>query len=68
LYIIRKEVAFSKKPANADPIKYRTPITPMALKLPPVHPLSIDIGNSEVLGRSKLNYSIIAVWRDRLVN
>ena len=61
---IRKAVAFSKQPANADSIENTTPKTAKAPKVPRKKLPALDTGNYEVLGSSQLDYTILArqVW------
>jgi len=57
---IWKVVAFSKKPAKADPIEKTTPNTPKLLKMPQRKAPAMDTRNYEVLGISKLDYTMQA--------
>jgi hypothetical protein len=57
---IRKAVAFSKQPAKADPIENTTPKTAKAPKDPRQNAPALGTGNYEVLGRSQLDYTILA--------
>lgn len=60
LQTIRKVVAFSKKPANVDPIKHTTQNTPKPLKVPQQTVLALPTRDYKVRRSSQLDYTIVS--------